>query len=338
MVVDRGDLPRANGWLQTVEFAGNGLVGPALGGVLFAAAAAAPFAVDAVSFAGSALLLATLPGRFRAAAPEPPAGDRGSGGLKPSPPVDRGSGAARPTLRADIAEGVRWLLGHRVLRTICWLLAVENLVEMAGLAMLVLLAQDVLGLDARGYGLLLACLAVGGVLGGAVTARLHRRLGDQGSVVGSILLMSAGWALLAATSLPVVAGAAVALYGLAAVWWNVVTISFRQAVVPERLQGPGQQRLPAGQLGHPLGRRRRRRGGGRPGRPPPPVRGRRGRDAGAGPARRVAARPGVVRGRPGGRAAVPSGGSGLTDRPGIAATLPRSRTDPGAGRGGVAQR
>jgi predicted MFS family arabinose efflux permease len=108
---------------------------------------------------------------------------------------------------------------------------------MAGFAMLVLLAQDVLGLDARGYGLLLACLAVGGVAGGTVAVRLHRRLGDQGSVVGSILLMSAAWALLVATGLPVVAGAGVALYGLAAVWWNVVTVSFRQAVVPERLQG-----------------------------------------------------------------------------------------------------
>ena len=223
MVVDRDDLPRANGWLQTVEFAGNGLVGPALGGVLFAAAAAAPFAVDAASFAVSALLLATLPGRFRAAGPATAAAGPGPG--------------PRPTLRADIAEGVRWLLGHRVLRTICWVLAIVNLVEMAGLAMLVLLAQDVLGLDARGYGLLLACLAVGGVLGGAVTARLHRRLGDQGSVVGSMLLMSTAWAVLAATSLPVVAGAGVGLYGLGAVWWNVVTVSFRQAVVPERLQG-----------------------------------------------------------------------------------------------------
>jgi MFS family permease len=221
MVVARGDLPRANGWLQTVDFATNGLLGPAAGGVLFAAAAAAPFAVDAVSFAVSALLLATLPGRFRAAAPDAAAG---------------AAPAGRP-LRADIAEGVRWLLGHRVLRTICWLLAIENMVEMAGLAMLVLLAQDVLGLGARGYGLLWACLAVGGVVGGVVAARLHRRLGDQGSVVGSILLMGAGWALLAATTLPVVAGAAVALYGLAAVWWNVVTISFRQAVVPDRLQG-----------------------------------------------------------------------------------------------------
>jgi MFS family permease len=158
MVVDRDDLPRANGWLQTIEFAGNGLLGPALGGVLFAAAAAAPFAVDAASFGISALLLATM-------------------------------------------------------------------------------AQDVLGLDARGYGLLLACLAVGGVLGGTVAARLHRRVGDQGSVVGSILLMSTAWALLAATTLPVVAGAGIALYGLAVVWRNVVTVSFRQAMVPERLQG-----------------------------------------------------------------------------------------------------
>ena len=34
MVVGRDDLPRANGWLQTIEFAGNGLLGPALGGVI----------------------------------------------------------------------------------------------------------------------------------------------------------------------------------------------------------------------------------------------------------------------------------------------------------------
>jgi MFS family permease len=93
------------------------------------------------------------------------------------------------------------------------------------------------GPTAGGYGLLLACLAVGGVLGGAVAERLHRRLGDHGSVVGSIVAMAACWALLAVTGLPVVAGAAIALYGLAAVWWNVVTVSFRQAVVPERLQG-----------------------------------------------------------------------------------------------------
>jgi MFS family permease len=54
-------------------------------------------------------------------------------------------------------------------------LAIENIVEMAGLAMLVLLAQDVLGLDARGYGLLLASSGVGGPLGAAATERRYRQ-------------------------------------------------------------------------------------------------------------------------------------------------------------------
>jgi hypothetical protein len=49
--------------------------------------------------------------------------------------------------------------------------------------------------------------------------------------------MAGAWALLAATTRPVLAGLALAMYGFAAVWWNVVTASFRQAVIPERLQG-----------------------------------------------------------------------------------------------------
>jgi MFS family permease len=214
MVVDRDGLPRANARFQTVQIAGTTLVGPPLGGVLFAAAAAAPFALDAASFVASGALLATLPGRLR---PE--------------------RAGAPTTIRADIAEGARWLLGHRVLRTICWVLTLENIVEVAGFVMLVLLARSELGLDARGYGLLLAGFAVGGLGGAAVAERLHRRVGDAGSVVGATAGMAGAWALLAATTRPVLAGLALALYGLAAVWWNVVTASFRQAVVPERLQG-----------------------------------------------------------------------------------------------------
>jgi elongation factor Tu len=55
------------------------------------------------------------------------------------------------------------------------------------------------------------------------------------------------------------------------------------------------------------------------------IRRRRGGPGGVGGARMAAARPGVVRGRPGGRTAVPRDGFRLTDRQGIAATLPRSR-------------
>jgi predicted MFS family arabinose efflux permease len=124
-----------------------------------------------------------------------------------------------------------------VLRTICWVLTLENIVEGAGFVMLVLLAREELGLDARGYGLLLASFAVGGLGGAAVAERLRQRVEDAGSLVGSTAGMAGAWALLAATTRPVLAGLALAMYGYAAVWWNVVTASFRQAVVPERLQG-----------------------------------------------------------------------------------------------------
>jgi hypothetical protein len=157
-------------------------------------------------------------------------------------------------------------------------------------------------------------------------------------VVGSILLMSAAWALLAATSVAVLAGAGVALYGLAAVWWNVVTVSFRQAVVPERLQGRvnSAYRLVSwgtlsvgaaagGVVAAQFGLR-------------PLYAGAavvllalagvawRLLDAGSFAAARAAAGPS------------PEVGSGLTDRPGIAATLPRSRAGTPVGLGGVAQR
>jgi MFS family permease len=213
MVVDRDGLPRANARFQTVQIVGATLVGPALGGLLFAAAAAAPFALDAVSFAVSAALLATLPGRLRPERAEAPS-----------------------TIRADIVEGARWLLGHRVLRTICWVLTLENIAEVAGYVMLVLLAARARPGRPR------LRPAAGQLRRGRPPRRrrperLHRQAGDAGSLVGATVAMAGAWALLAATTSPAVAGLALALYGFAAVWWNIVTASFRQAVVPERLQG-----------------------------------------------------------------------------------------------------
>jgi predicted MFS family arabinose efflux permease len=103
------------------------------------------------------------------------------------------------------------MLRSRALRTICWVLTLENIAEVAGYVMLVLLAREQLGLDARGYGLLLASSAVGGLLGAAVAERLHRQAGDAGSLVVATAAMAGGGARAA--------------------------------------PGPGQQRLPAGQLG-----------------------------------------------------------------------------------------
>ncbi len=138
---DRARLERANGRLGAVMTAGQQLAGPPAGGVAFKLAAWLPFGADAVSFVVSSALVAALRGRFAA---EQPAAGSPSG------------------LRTEIAEGLRFLFAHRVLRTLAGMVGAFALVFMAGIAILVLFAQQELGLGNVGFGLLLAAIAVGG--------------------------------------------------------------------------------------------------------------------------------------------------------------------------------
>src|SRR5690349_2878012 len=145
-------LARANGSQQVSLTVGESFLGPPAGSLLFAAAAALPFGLDAASFAGSAALLARLP-RTGAAAD--------------------GAGSG---IRARIAEGLRWLGQHRLLRVVAVLLGIFNFANQTGQAVLVLLATQVLHTGTRGYGLLLAATAVGSVVGGLMSPLVTGRL------------------------------------------------------------------------------------------------------------------------------------------------------------------
>jgi hypothetical protein len=65
-VVPREQLPRANGRLLSARMVANELVAPPLGGLLFAAAAAVPFLLDAGTFAAAAALVAATAWGVRA--------------------------------------------------------------------------------------------------------------------------------------------------------------------------------------------------------------------------------------------------------------------------------
>ncbi len=60
--IDERDLERAGGRLTSTELVTNDLVGPPLGGLLFGLAVAAPFGLDALTFAGAALLMSFMAG------------------------------------------------------------------------------------------------------------------------------------------------------------------------------------------------------------------------------------------------------------------------------------
>jgi MFS family permease len=206
-------LARANGSQQVSLTVGETFLGPPAGSLLFAVAAALPFGLDALSFAGSAALLARLP-RSR-----------------------KDAGQARPTIRAQIAEGLRWLSRHRLLRVVAVLLGIYNFANQMGQAVLVLLATETLHVGTRGYGLLLAVTAVGSVVGGLVSPLVTTRLGILPSLILGGAVDAAVFAGLGLAPDPAVAALMLAGQGFAVTMWNVVTVSLRQQVVPAHLLG-----------------------------------------------------------------------------------------------------
>lgn len=124
-----------------------------------------------------------------------------------------------------------------MLRTLCLLLAVLNGTFAAADAVLVLYALEIVGVSSFGYSVLLAVLAVGGVLGTVVAPVLSRVLGLRAVVVTASLGQAAALVAAGVSSRLVVIVAALALAGAASMVWNVVTLSLRQRVVPAELLG-----------------------------------------------------------------------------------------------------
>jgi len=228
-------LERANGRLQAGEVTAGQFAGQGLGGVLYAVALALPFALDAATFLLSAALVFTLRTPTR----------------RPLP------AASLRRLPAETAEGLRWLAGHRLLAILCVLLAVLAAVSGAFWAVAALYAASILGLGPTGFGVLLAVGAAGSLAGSLLAEPLAARLGTAGAIRLAVALVTLAMAGLAATGSPLVAGALLVVNGIAVLVWNVVTVSLRQAIIPDRLLGRvgsaylfiGLGAQPAGALG-----------------------------------------------------------------------------------------
>jgi MFS family permease len=215
-LVPADQLARANGNQQIVLTIGETFVGPPLGSALFAVRAALPFGLDALSFAGSAALLAGLPRTGKPGATQPGSDQR---------------------MRAQIAEGVRWLARHRLLRTVALLLGAANFSSQMGQATLVLLATQTLHVGVRGYGLLWTAAAIGSVIGGLVNPAITRRLGLLPSLTISMVAFAAVYAGIGLSPNFAVAAAMMTCEGFFVTMWNVVTVTLRQRIVPTELLG-----------------------------------------------------------------------------------------------------
>ena len=215
-VVTKDELVEGNSLLTGAEQVAH-ISGPALGGLLVQALGAAyALLADVVSF------LASVVAVFAIHAEEP------------TPAVERRA------IRHELAEGVRFLVHHTVLRAFIMSAATSNLFAGGAQAITVVFLVRVVHVHAGVVGLLLSVGALGGLLGAVLARRLIRVFGDA-----RVMVLAAVVEALSAYLVPLTAQgwrlglfcAGQAIASVAIVAFNVVGGSYRQEIVPPRLMG-----------------------------------------------------------------------------------------------------
>jgi MFS family permease len=211
-LVATDDLVTANGRIQATYSAAQ-VAGPLLAGLLVAFMSIQwVMAFDAASFAISAASLALIRSSFNVA----------------------GEGEAKEpaSILADVREGLRYVIGHPVLRNISLMMGLINFVGATTFTQLVLFARDRLNVGPVGVGVLFAAGSAGVVVTGLLAGRLRKRFSFTALAMTSLMLMGALEILFAgmtsfAPALLLWAGAT----GLG-ILFNINTASLRQAIVP----------------------------------------------------------------------------------------------------------
>ncbi len=215
-LADPDDLVTANGRIQA-SYSAASIGGPLLAGVLVALLSLPTILlIDAASFLISALSLLLVGANFNTAPEE---------------------GRERTSVRQDMADGLRYVLGHPVLRNISAMMALVNLVGSTIYAQLVLFAKHQLGASDPQVALLYAAGSVGVVILSLAAGPLRKRWPFSKVALGALML----------EGLLTVAMAATRWYWAALILWavgsglgilfNINTGSLRQAIVPNHMLG-----------------------------------------------------------------------------------------------------
>lgn len=224
-LVGARQLSRANASLQSGQMFMAQLLGPALGGYAASLGAGGGLAAAAALYVvtvGALQLLPMTAGAGSAGTPQEPATQSGSIRL----------------VRAELMEGLSYFRERGDLLRLSASAAFNNLAYSMCLTILPLwaVAPGQLGLSARGYGLILAGLAVGSIAAGLSAAPVIRKIGRDPLLRFGAPVLGLCFLAIAVPSAPVVA-ASLICYGSVSMLWNVVVTSYRQESIPPRLFG-----------------------------------------------------------------------------------------------------
>jgi MFS family permease len=209
---DKEALTRTNGRFWALDTVGRSLIGPPLGSTSFALNKGLPFIGDALSFLVSAALVSRLP---QVPAPKGP----------------------HESVTAAIRSGMQHLIRTRDLRVLALSLGAYNFGYNLAIATFVLYAKEVLGVADAGYGVLLAAMAIGGVLAGWRAAPITRRLSYRQVQAIAHLIQGLAWVGVALTTNAVMVGILFVFLGAGSSLVSVAVGSARQALTPNELLG-----------------------------------------------------------------------------------------------------
>lgn len=215
-LVGTDDLVKANGHIQASYSAGM-FLGPLLAGALLTIAPVQTvILLDAISFLVSALALALVRTSFNA---------------------ETDGEKTIATIREDVVAGLRYVLGHPVLRNISLMMAIVNFFFATTQAQLVLFAKERLDASDTQVGLLYSAGSLGIVLLSLAADPVRKRLSFSKAALGALMLdglLILGFAVVSWYWL------GLPLWALATgvgIFFNINTSSLRQAIVPDRMLG-----------------------------------------------------------------------------------------------------
>jgi MFS family permease len=218
-IVERGEIGEGNSKLEVSRSTAQ-VAGPGLAGVLVGAFKA-PFAiaVDAASFAGSALLMSGIK-----RVEERPANLAGS----------------RRHMRVEIGEGLRYVFHHPLLRPSMLYVAASNFFTSLIFSVLLVFAVRVLHLSAATIGLILSLGSLGALAGSLAATRIAKRFG-----IGRTLIAMGAISGLAFVCVPLASGSLAVSFlvipqfmlGFSSLVYNINTITLLQSITPDRLLG-----------------------------------------------------------------------------------------------------
>jgi MFS family permease len=220
-LVEREQIIEGNSKLEISRSASQ-IGGPGFGGALVEIFTA-PYAVlvDAVSFLGSGLFIL----RIR---------------TSEEPPVPVQSGP-KPSLWTELKEGLRFVLGNPNLRAQAGCTATSNFFSNVAFAIFLVFAVRELELSAGVIGIVFSVGSAGSLVAAFSAMRLSNRFGIGPTTIGVGLLWGPAALLVAFApagnaAIPFLV-ASVFLFGFTVVIYNIVQVSYRQAICPPRLQG-----------------------------------------------------------------------------------------------------